>query len=155
MANVNHPIKETISVFSNPGAMRGLHTQTIKPMAKLMQCIYGKVYYAMVDVRPGSLTFGQYFSCYLSADNPRCILSPEGVVQGYMAILPSIVTYKASEVYYPEGEVGIKYNDKEIDIPWPFEDIGGEQNLMVSEKDKNLMSFQEYKKLINERTISL
>ena len=64
---------------------------------------------------------------------------------GYLVIEDSIVSYKAGEVFYGEGDSGIMYNDPDIAIEWPFELIGGKENLIISEKDKNLMSFKEYR----------
>ena len=63
---------------------------------------------------------------------------------GYLVIEDSIVSYKAGEVFYGEGDSGIMYNDPDIGIDWPFEVIGGKENLIISEKDKKLMSFQDY-----------
>ena len=57
------------------------------------------------------------------------------------------MSYKCGEVFYGEGDSGIMYNDPEINIEWPYEKIGGIKNLIISEKDKHLMSFFDYKKL--------
>ena len=62
----------------------------------------------------------------------------------------SIVSYKCSEVFYGEGDSGIMYNDPDINIEWPYELIGGKENIIISDKDKNLMSFEEYEKLIRK-----
>ena len=59
----------------------------------------------------------------------------------------SIVSYKCGEVFYGEGDSGIMYNDPDLAIEWPFDSIGGEQNLIISEKDLNLMSFKDYSQL--------
>ena len=69
---------------------------------------------------------------------------PEYFGHGYLVIDDSIVSYKAGEVFYGEGDSGIMYNDPDIGIEWPFELIGGEGNFIISEKDKKLMSFKEY-----------
>ena len=66
---------------------------------------------------------------------------------GYLVIDDSIVSYKCGEVFYGEGDSGIMYNDPDLNIEWPFEAIGGEENLIISDKDRNLMSFQDYKAL--------
>jgi len=63
---------------------------------------------------------------------------------GYLVIEDSVVSYKCGEVFLAEGDSGIMYNDHKIDIKWPFELIGGVENLIVSDKDKNLMSFDDY-----------
>ena len=56
----------------------------------------------------------------------------------------SVVSYKCGEVFYGEGDAGIMYNDLDMAIEWPFEKIGGIDNLIISEKDKSLMSLKEY-----------
>ena len=55
--------------------------------------------------------------------------------------------YKAAEEFYGPGDAGIMYNDPDIGIEWPFDLIGGKENLIISDKDCKLMSFEEYKKL--------
>ena len=80
----------------------------------------------------------------LSGEEPTCILCPGGFGQGYLVIEDSVMSYKASEVFYGEGDSGIMYNDPDIGIEWPFEMIGGKENLIISEKDLKLMSFREY-----------
>lgn len=67
---------------------------------------------------------------------------------GYLVIEDSIVSYKCGEVLYGEGDSGIMYNDPDIKIKWSFELIRGEENLIISDKDKQLMSFREYGKQI-------
>ena len=64
-----------------------------------------------------------------------------------LVIEDSVVSYKCVEVFYGEGDSGIMYNDPDIGIEWPFELIGGKENLIISEKDLHLMSFADYKKL--------
>ena len=72
---------------------------------------------------------------------------PQFFGHGYLVLEDSVVSYKCSEVFYGEGDSGIMYNDSEIAIEWPFEKIGGIENMIISEKDKALMSFADYKKL--------
>ena len=60
------------------------------------------------------------------------------------------MSYKAAEVFCGEGDSGIMYNDPDIGIEWPFEEIGGKENLIISEKDLKLMSFVEYKERIRK-----
>lgn len=60
------------------------------------------------------------------------------------------MSYKCAEVFYEEGDSGIMYNDSDINISWPFELINGKDNLIISEKDKNLMSFKEYSNKIGQ-----
>ena len=72
------------------------------------------------------------------------LLVPQFFGHGYLVIEDSIVSYKCAEMFYGEGDSGIIFDDPDIGIKWPFELIGGKENLIISEKDQNLMSFQEY-----------
>lgn len=73
---------------------------------------------------------------------------PQYFGHGYLVLEDSVVSYKCGEVFYGEGDSGIMYNDLDINIKWPFEKIGGIENLIISDKDKNLMSFKEYIKRV-------
>ncbi len=143
-AGIEHDLKETFYTISKRGVIRALHFQLDKPQPKLMRCISGKVWYVIVDLRPDSETFGQHRHMELSGDDPTCILCPAGFGQGYLVIEDSVMSYKASEVFYGPGDAGIMYNDPDIGIDWPFELIGGKENLIISEKDLKLMSLKEY-----------
>ena len=143
-AGIEHDLKETFYTISKRAVIRAIHFQLEKPQPKLMRCISGKVWYVIVDLRPDSETFGQYRSMILSGDDPTCILCPAGFGQGYLVIDDSVMSYKASEVFYGPGDAGIMYNDPDIGIEWPFDFIGGRDNLIISEKDLKLMSLKEY-----------
>jgi len=143
-AGIDHELKETFYTISKRGVMRAIHFQLEKPQPKLMRCISGYVWYVIVDLRPESETFGQYRSMELRGDNPTSVLCPGGFGQGYLVIEDSVMSYKASEVFYGPGDSGIMYNDPDIAIDWPFQKIGGKKNLIISEKDIELMSFKDY-----------
>lgn len=147
-AGIEYELKETFYTTSKKGVIRAIHFQTGKQQPKLMRCISGRVWYVIVDLRFDSETFGQYRSIDLNSKEPTCILCPAGFGQGYLAIEDSIMSYKASEVFYGPGDSGIRYNDSDININWPFELIGGIDNLIISEKDRDLMSFREYKECV-------
>ena len=144
-AGIDYELKETFYTESKRGVIRAIHFQLIKPQPKLMRCISGRVYYVIVDLRPDSETFGQWRHMELSGDEPVSILCPAGFGQGYLALEDSVMSYKAAEVFFGEGDSGIQYNDPDIGIDWPFELIGGEDKLIISEKDRKLMNLQEYK----------
>lgn len=143
-AGIDYELKETFYTISKRGVIRSTHFQLIKPQPKLMRCISGKVWYVIVDLRPESETYRQYKSMELSGNDPTCILCPAGFGQGYLVIEDSMMSYKASEVFCGEGDFGIMYNDPDIGIKWPFELIGGKENLIISDKDLKLMSLKEY-----------
>ncbi len=145
---IDYELKETFYTINKKGALRAIHFQLGKPQPKLMRCISGRVFYIMVDLRPKSETFGKWRSFDLTGAEPLSILAPDGFGQGYLALEDSIMSYKAAEVFYGLGDSGIMYNDIEIGIKWPFELIGGTDNLIISDKDLNLMSLAEYKELV-------
>ena len=141
---INHELKEVFYTLSKRGVIRATHFQLIKQQAKLVRCVSGHVYDVIVDLRPDSPTYGQWRGFHLTGDNMNSLYVPKYFGHGYLVIDDSIVSYKAGEVFYGEGDSGIMYNDPDIRIEWPFELIGGKENLIISEKDKKLMSFKEY-----------
>lgn len=147
-AGIEYDLKETFYTFSKRGVIRAIHFQLEKPQPKLMRCISGKVYYTIVDLRSESETYGEYRSMFLTGDDPTCILCPAGFGQGYLVIEDSVMSYKASEVFYGPGDSGIMYDDPDIGVKWPFELIGGKENLIISEKDKQLMSLKQYTRIV-------
>ena len=77
-------------------------------------------------------------------ENQKTLYVPQFFGHGYLVLEDSVVSYKCGEVFYGEGDAGIMYNDPDMGIVWTFEKIGGIENLIISEKDKNLMSLKEY-----------
>lgn len=140
-----HELREVFYTISKRGVIRAIHFQLIKQQPKLVRCISGHVYDVIVDLRSASPTFGQWRGFHLTGDNTNSLLIPAYFGHGYLVIEDSVVSYKAAELFYDKGDSGIAYNDLDIGIEWPYELIGGEENLIVSEKDKQLMSFKEYK----------
>lgn len=145
---IEYELKEVFYSISKRGVIRGIHFQLVKQQAKLIRCISGHVYDVIVDLRPGSRTFGQWRGFDLTGEDRVELYVPEFFGHGYLVLEDSVVSYKCSEVFYGEGDSGIMYNDSDINIRWPFELIGGEENLIISEKDRHLMSLKRYKDLI-------
>ena len=145
---IDHELKEVFYTLSKKGVIRATHFQLVKQQPKLVRCVSGHVYDVIVDLRPDSPTFGQWRGFNLTGENMDSLYVPAYFGHGYLVIEDSIVSYKAGEVFYGEGDSGIMYNDPDIGIDWPFELIGGKENLIISEKDKNLMMLREYKKRI-------
>lgn len=141
---IDHELKEVFYTISKRGVIRATHFQLIKQQPKLVRCVSGHVYDVIVDLRPDSPTYGQWKGFHLTGDNMKSLYVPAYFGHGYLVIEDSIVSYKAGEVFYGEGDSGIMYNDPDIAIDWPFDMIGGKENLIISEKDKKLMSFKEY-----------
>lgn len=145
---VLHELKEVFYTISKRGVIRAEHFQLVKQQAKLVRCISGHIYDVIVDLRPDSETYGRWYGTYLTGDNQKTLYIPEYFGHGYLVLEDSVVSYKCGEVFYGEGDSGIMYNDHDLAIEWPFEKIGGVQNLIISEKDKHLMSFKEYNEII-------
>ena len=141
---IEHELKEVFYTISKRGVIRATHFQLVRQQAKLVRCISGHVYDVIVDLRPESQTFGQWRGFDLTGVNQVELFIPQFFGHGYLVIEDSIVSYKCGEVFYGEGDSGIMYNDPDINIKWPFEKIGGVENLIISEKDKNLMSLKQY-----------
>lgn len=141
---IEHELKEVFYTISKKGVIRATHFQLVKQQAKLVRCITGHVYDVIVDLRPDSPTFGQWRGFDLTGENQVELYIPQYFGHGYLVLEDSVVSYKCGEVFYGEGDSGIMYNDSDINILWPFEKIGGIENMIISEKDKNLMSFKEY-----------
>ena len=142
---IDHELKEVFYTISKRGVIRATHFQLVKQQPKLVRCISGHIYDVIVDLRPDSPTFGKWRGFHLSGENTDSLLVPAQFGHGYLVIEDSVVSYKCAEVFYGEGDSGIAYNDPDIGIKWPMELIGGEEKLIISEKDLGLMSFKEYK----------
>lgn len=120
---------------SKRGVLRGLHLQTQFSQGKLVRVISGEVYDVGVDLRRESPTYGQYAAVYLSGENKKMFYIPECFAHGFMVLSEEAVfTYKCTELYHPEFDTGIVYNDPDIGIDWPLDGI----ELLLSEKDKEL-----------------
>lgn len=141
---INHNLKEVFYTISHKGVIRAMHFQKVKQQAKLVRCVSGKVYDVIIDLRKDSPTFKKWQGFYLTGENMKELLVPEGFGHGYIVIEDSIVSYKCGEKFYGEYDDGIKFDDEEMGIVWPYEEIGGKEKVILSEKDKNLQSFKEF-----------
>ena len=127
---------------SAKGVLRGLHMQKgAAAQAKLVRVLEGAVLDIAVDLRKGSPSFGQHFAIELTADNNKQFYVPAGFAHGFV-VLSEYATffYKVDKFYEPGNEVGIMYNDKDLNIDWQLPT----SELIFSEKDKTLGSFAEY-----------
>lgn len=141
---IDYELKEVFYTISKKGVIRANHFQLIKPQAKLVRCISGHVYDVVTDLRPESSTYGKWQGFHLKGDEPRELLIPGGFGHGYLVLEDSVVSYKCGEVFLAEGDSGIMWNDPDLAIDWPLDLIGGTENLIISSKDEQLMSFKEY-----------
>ena len=127
---------------SSKGVLRGLHMQKgASAQAKLVRVLEGAVLDVAVDLRKGSPSFGQHVAIELTADNRKQFFVPAGFAHGFV-VLSEFATffYKVDKFYEPGNEVGIMYNDADLNIDWQLPT----SELIFSEKDKTLGSFAEY-----------
>ncbi len=118
---------------SRKGVLRGLHFQKNHPQAKLVRAVSGEIFDVAVDLRSGSPTCGAWFGVTLSADNARQLLIPRGFAHGYLVLSETAVfAYKCDDIYHPEDEGGILWNDPGIGIEWP--DAG---ELIINDRDQS------------------
>lgn len=126
---------------SKKGVIRGLHYQINFPQDKLVRVIKGEVFDVAVDLRKGSKTYGKWYGIRLSEENKKMFFIPKNFAHGFLVLSDyAEFTYKCSDLYHPNDEGGVLYNDPEIGVEWPFED-GVE--LVFSEKDKKWPTLKE------------
>ena len=139
---------ESSDIYSRKGALRGLHFQTICPQAKLIHVIKGVLFDVALDLREGSDTFGQYHTELLTEEDKKILFVPGGFAHGFIALADStIFSYQCSGRYVPEACGGIRWDDPELNIPWPLKEYGVKQ-IIATEKDKNWPTFAEYRNAI-------
>jgi dTDP-4-dehydrorhamnose 3,5-epimerase len=118
---------------SRQGTLRGLHYQIQQPQAKLVRVVCGEVYDVVVDIRRSSPSFGKWIAVTLSAENKRQIWVPAGFAHGvYILSEWAELIYKASDLYAPEWERTVLWNDPALGIPWP---LINNQEPILSKKD--------------------
>jgi dTDP-4-dehydrorhamnose 3,5-epimerase len=106
--------------YSAQGVLRGLHYQEPYPQGKLVSVLAGEVFDVAVDIRVGSPTFGEWVGVTLSADNQRRLYIPEGFAHGFVVTSDSaLFAYKVTEVYRPECDAALRWDDPDIGIDWP------------------------------------
>jgi dTDP-4-dehydrorhamnose 3,5-epimerase len=132
-------VQANISGSTKKGTLRGLHYQTA-PMAevKFIRCIKGSVFDVLVDLRPESPSFKKWYGVELSARNQKAVYIPEGFAHGHQTLEPdSQIMYLVSQVYSPEHERGVRYDDPAFRILWPLEPT------VMSPKDKSWPYFKD------------
>lgn len=113
-------VQDNIS-FSKQGTIRALHFQSHPGQAKLVSCIQGKIWDVAVDIRPNSPTFGQWEALELDDETQNQFFIPVGFAHGYCVLSKEAkVFYKVSSIYDPKNECSIRWNDPDLNIPWPF-----------------------------------
>lgn len=144
-AGLNYNFVQDNQSSSAKGVLRGLHFQKNFPQAKLVRVIKGEVFDVAVDLRANSKTYGKWVGVLLSDVNRRQMMIPRGFAHGFVVVSDyAEFAYKCDEIYHPEDEGGIIWNDKDIDIEWP--DVG---KLILSEKDMKNPTLAECKMVFN------
>jgi dTDP-4-dehydrorhamnose 3,5-epimerase len=133
-------VQENHSRSEQKGIIRGLHFQ-MPPYTetKLVRCVKGAVLDVFVDLRKDSPTFGQWDSIELSEENKKMIFIPRGFAHGFCTLTEiSEVFYKVDNFYAKDYEMGLLWNDKDLNINWPV------SQAIVSEKDAKNLSFNDF-----------
>ncbi len=123
---------------SSRGTLRGLHYQIEHAQGKLVRAIRGEIYDVGVDLRRDSPTFGQWIGEYLTEENKRQLYVPPGFAHGFCVVSEiAEVTYKCTDLYHPEHERSLLWNDPQLGIDWPIADP------ILSTKDAAGLLFSE------------
>jgi dTDP-4-dehydrorhamnose 3,5-epimerase len=128
-------VQDNHSFSTAKGTLRGLHYQTPpRAQAKLVRCGRGRIWDVAVDIRPGSPTYGRWHGEELTFENGRQLFVPEGFLHGFVTLEPeSEIIYKCTDVYVPECDRAVRFDDPDIAIAWPF----AAADMTISDKDCN------------------
>ena len=144
LGGINRTFVQDNHAKSVKNTLRGLHFQVKYPQAKLLRCLKGKIFDVVVDIRKDSSYYGKWVGVELSEDNKYQLFIPEGFAHGYYVLSETAeIVYKCSEIYHPEDEQGIRWNDPGIAIEWPATDP------ILSEKDRTLPLLKNLRKSLN------
>jgi dTDP-4-dehydrorhamnose 3,5-epimerase len=138
---INHHFIQDNQSRSTKGVIRGLHFQ-LEPhsQTKLIRVTEGLIYDVAVDLRKGSLSYGDWFGVELSIENHLQLLIPKGFAHGFSVLSPhATILYKCDAVYHPDSESGIRFNDPELQIDWKVD----QAEAVISEKDRILPYLKE------------
>ncbi len=126
-------IQDNRSFSAQKGTLRGLHCQTDpKAQAKLITCLKGAILDVAVDIRKGSPTYMKWIAVELTEENKKMLFIPKGCLHGFVTLTDNVeVTYKVDELYSPENDRSIRFDDAAFGVEW------GCENPVLSEKDKN------------------
>ena len=142
LTGIQHDFVQDNESKSVHGTLRGIHFQNAPfGQAKLVRVVSGKILDVVVDLRKESPTFGDWYSDILSAKNKKQLYVPKGFGHGFVVLSETaIFSYKVDNHYSKEHDSGIIWNDSSLNIDWQFP----KSDLILSEKDKNLQSFDDF-----------
>ncbi len=128
--------------YSKKNVIRGLHLQQKKTQGKFVTVIKGKIYDVVIDLRKKSKTYGKKYSIILSDKNSKSLYVPEGFAHGFCALdKDNYVVYSCTNYRDKKSEIGIKFNDKKLNINWPT------RSPILSKKDKQNQSLKKFLEL--------
>lgn len=129
-----------VSYNMRRGTLRGMHFQRAPHAeAKLVRCTQGSIYDVIIDLRPDSQTFSQWFGAELSAENRKALYIPEGFAHGFITLQDDTeVLYQMSEFFHSECAAGVRWNDQAFSIQWP------EAVQVISDRDQNYPDFNPW-----------
>lgn len=131
-------VQDNVSI-SRRGVLRGLHFQDPHPQGKLVSALEGAVYDVAVDVRPDSPHFRAWVGVELAAGDGRQLWVPPGFAHGFCTLTErAVFAYKCTEVYVPEADGGIRWDDPELAVAWPIAEP------VLSAKDAALPTLAEW-----------
>ena len=126
---------------SRKGVLRGLHFQYKHPQGKLVRVIKGEVFDVAVDLRKDSPTYGKWEGVVLSEENKKQFYVPEGFAHGFLVLSEEAeFTYKCTDFYQAHDEGGLLWNDKDIGIDWPLDQV---EEVLLSDKDQEWKTLSE------------
>jgi len=132
--------KFTVISSSKKNVLRGLHMQKKFPQGKYISVIKGKILDVVVDCRKKSKTFGKHFKIIISEKNSKSIYVPPGFIHGFVGLeKENIVLYSCTNYRNKQSELGVKWNDKNLNINW------GIKKPILSKKDKDNIHFNKIK----------
>lgn len=117
---------------SSAGVLRGLHYQVRHPQGKLVHVIQGAIFDVVVDIRRSSPNFGRWVGVELTSRNRKLLWAPPGFAHGFLVLSKAAeVFYKVTDYHSPEDERGIRWNDPDLAIQWPYF-----ASMTISKKDR-------------------
>jgi dTDP-4-dehydrorhamnose 3,5-epimerase len=146
---ITAPFLQDNHSYSGKGVLRGLHFQR-EPHAqgKLVQALTGAVWDAAVDLRPNSATYLAWYGITLTASEGTLFYIPPGFAHGFLTLEDDThFLYKCTAEYAPAADGGVHWNDPDIAVPWPLEQLGEGTWPLISEKDRELPFLKELKNL--------
>jgi dTDP-4-dehydrorhamnose 3,5-epimerase len=133
-----HFRQSSLSFSKKTGTLRGMHLQKAPhEEVKLIQCLSGKIYDVIVDVRPNSKTFKKWQAFELSAHDSQALYVPAGCAHGFITLANDVlIQYRMDVTYNSEAQVGFRWNDPTFSIEWPVDPT------IISDRDENYKNYE-------------